>query len=84
MGNKRKEEIMKRLYEKCRCDHVKPEASCFNYEHLKGDLADVSIEFFKLVEKMTEMLPDNVETSQCFRKLLEAKDCAVRSMLTGR
>jgi len=53
----------------------------FTYEHLVGDLRDVSRMVSELAQKMEETLPDGPEKSAGMRKLLEAKDCFVRSAL---
>lgn len=53
----------------------------FEYEHLSQLLQDVSKPFCDLAHQMALELPHNPETSSCLRKLLEAKDCAVRAAL---
>jgi ferritin-like protein len=54
----------------------------FSFDHLpKGDLRDTSREFYFLATKMDMKLPDNPEKEMMLRKLLEAKDCAVRAWL---
>lgn len=53
----------------------------FVYEHLKGELAAVSKPFCELAQRMVETLPRNPERSAGLRKLMEAKDCAVRAVL---
>lgn len=53
----------------------------FGYEHLPEPLRSVSEPFAKLALSVAEVLPSNAETSTCLRKLLEAKDCAVRAAL---
>lgn len=53
----------------------------FAYDHLPPELADVSAPFGDLAEALVENLPDSAERSACLRKLLEAKDCAVRAAL---
>jgi hypothetical protein len=53
----------------------------FAYAHLPVHLQLVSRPFGELAKLMTETLPDNVEREYALRKLLEAKDCAVRSQL---
>jgi hypothetical protein len=52
----------------------------FKYDHLPESMQVVSKEFSKLAEFISE-LPKNCESSMALRKLLEAKDCAVRSLL---
>ena len=54
----------------------------FEYGHLQeGPLQDTSSWFYDLAKLVAENLPSNRETTACLRKLLEAKDCAVRSAL---
>lgn len=53
----------------------------FGYEHLPPALAIVSKYFFELAAVMDSSLEVNPETTMALRKLLEAKDCAVRSVL---
>ena len=53
----------------------------FRYEHLPTHLQSVSKNFFDLAEVILKTLPDNDEKLVALRKLLEAKDCAVRSVI---
>ena len=53
----------------------------FGYNHLPAHLQAVSKPFGDLAEKMWLDLPGNAETTTMLRKLLEAKDSAVRSLL---
>lgn len=53
----------------------------FEYEHLPDHLKIVSREFHKLAHWMEQNLPRNAERTVALRKLLEAKDAAVRSKL---
>ncbi len=59
----------------------------FKNDHLPsivGDhLAEISRPFCELAEYMVAELPRNPERSAGLRKLLEAKDCAVRAVLEG-
>lgn len=55
----------------------------FHYEHLPPHLRAISAPFCELAVSMCHMLPRNAETSTMLRKLLEAKDCAVRANLTA-
>lgn len=55
----------------------------FKYEHLPEHLQETSKPFCELARQMAEQLPSNAETTVCLRKLLEAKDCAVRAALSG-
>lgn len=57
----------------------------FAYEHLDGDKQLISKEFNAIAVKMDEALPAGAEKAVVLRKLLEAKDAAVRSsMESGR
>lgn len=51
----------------------------FEYDHLPEKLAAVSKPFCNLAHEMALELPHCAETSAGIRKLLEAKDCAVRA-----
>lgn len=54
----------------------------FSYEHLPPSLQAVSKPFAELAHQMLDQLDDGAaETAVMMRKLLEAKDCAVRSAL---
>ncbi len=53
----------------------------FQFAHLPSPLREVSEPFSVLAHQMAGALPNNAETSTCLRKLLEAKDCAVRAAL---
>jgi hypothetical protein len=53
----------------------------FAYAHLANSLAMVSKPFCDLAEHIVETLPSNPERTVALRKLLEAKDCAVRASL---
>ena len=53
----------------------------FAYEHLPEKLQAVSKPFGELAKQIVETLPRNPERTVALRKLLEAKDCAVRAIL---
>lgn len=53
----------------------------FTYEHLPPPLQSVSRAFAGLAHDVDLHLPDNAEKTTALRKLLEAKDCAVRAVL---
>lgn len=53
----------------------------FEYAHLPMNLQEVSKSFYQIAHWMKETLPSNTESTVAMRKLLEAKDCAVRSTL---
>lgn len=54
----------------------------FHYAHLPPALSHVSRPFCDLAAYVVETLPRNAERSVALRKLLEAKDAAVRSNVT--
>lgn len=53
----------------------------FAYQHLPPHLQEVSKPFHDLADQVFMTLPKNAERSTALRKLLEAKDCAVRARL---
>lgn len=53
----------------------------FEYQHLPEKLQTISQPFCLLAADLATTLPQNAETSTALRKLLEAKDAAVRSAL---
>lgn len=53
----------------------------FKYDHLPEKLQEISRQFCELAFKMATTLPYNAELEMALRKLLEAKDCAVRAVL---
>lgn len=53
----------------------------FEYSHLPDHLQKVSKPFGDLAKMICETLPANPERTVALRKLLEAKDCAVRAIL---
>lgn len=53
----------------------------FAYLHLPDALREVSQPFAELAHGIVAMLPRNPERTVALRKLLEAKDCAVRARL---
>jgi hypothetical protein len=53
----------------------------FKWEHLPEHLQSVSRPFGELAERIVLSLPRNAERSVALRKLLEAKDAAVRASL---
>ena len=54
----------------------------FAYEHLPEHLKQVSKKFYELAHDIVLNLPRNPERTVALRKLLEAKDCAVRSVIS--
>lgn len=53
----------------------------FKYSHLPDKLQDASRPFCELAVKLIDEYPSNPERTVALRKLLEAKDAAVRSLL---
>ena len=53
----------------------------FKFDHLPEHLRKVSEPFRELAEHLEENLPGGPEKSVALRKLLEAKDAAVRSSI---
>ena len=53
----------------------------FEFSHLPPHLQAVSKPFCELAQQLDRDLPSNPERTVALRKLLEAKDCAVRSVL---
>lgn len=51
----------------------------FVYAHLPENLRVVSGPFAQLAVKLVDKLPDSAELTTALRKLVEAKDCAVRA-----
>jgi len=56
--------------------------SFFKYEHLPKNLQEVSRPYCELAYEMADTMPANAEATVALRKLLESKDCAVRSVLS--
>jgi len=57
-----------------------PMLQFFAYDHLPPNLQAVSAPFRELAQTIVT-LPRNPERTAALRKLLEAKDCAVRALL---
>ncbi len=53
----------------------------FEYAHLPDNLAIVSKQFHALAHELVKNLPRNPERSVALRKLVEAKDAAVRAAI---
>ena len=53
----------------------------FAYTHLPAHLQEISKPFGDLAQQIVNTLPRNPERTTALRKLLEAKDCAVRAFL---
>ncbi len=55
----------------------------FAYEHLPDHLKQVSSPFYVMAHGIIENVPRNPERTVALRKLLEAKDAAVRARVAG-
>lgn len=53
----------------------------FSYDHLPPHLAEVSRPFHVLAHHLADQIAANPELTAALRKLLEAKDCAVRALM---
>jgi hypothetical protein len=53
----------------------------FAHEHLPSPLRECSAMFWELAQQIVLRLPRNPERTVALRKLLESKDCAVRSLI---
>jgi hypothetical protein len=60
---------------------AEPLLQFFVFAHLRADLQPVSQAFAELAHEIANTLPRNPERTVALRKLLEAKDCAVRALL---
>jgi hypothetical protein len=58
-----------------------PMLQFFEFAHLPTHLQQASIPFYELACSLVATLPRNPERTVALRKLLEAKDCAVRAKL---
>lgn len=55
--------------------------SFFSYDHLSEHLQEVSRPFCELAQNLARSEAEGPELTVALRKLLEAKDCAVRATL---
>lgn len=62
-------------------NQTEPLLQFFAYKHLPEHLQEKSKPFAELADWIVENLPRNPERTVALRKLLEAKDCAVRAKL---
>ncbi len=58
-----------------------PMLQFFGYKHLPDHMQAVSQPFCELAERIVKTVPRNPERTVALRKLLEAKDCAVRAVI---
>lgn len=61
-------------------DHI---MQFFQYDHLPPVLAEVSEPFGVIADWIVKTVPQNPERTVALRKLLEAKDAAVRAFKAG-
>jgi hypothetical protein len=62
-------------------EDIEPILQFFAYDHLPPHLAAISQQFSLLAQAVVDVLPRNPERTVALRKLLEAKDAAVRARL---
>ena len=79
LGRERIEKIVKEMFHMA--DESEPLLQFFTYEHLREDLQPTSKQFVDVADWIVNNLPRNPERTVALRKLLEAKDCAVRAKL---
>lgn len=60
---------------------IEPICQFFAFDHLPPHLAAVSRPFCELAQRIVDILPRNPERTVALRKLLEAKDAAVRALV---
>lgn len=58
-----------------------PMLQFFEYDHLPAHLRGTSMAFHSLAHSIVDGVPRNPERTVALRKLLEAKDCAVRAVI---
>ena len=58
-----------------------PMLQFFGWSQLPSELGRISRLFSELAEDIVAQLPRNPERTVALRKLLEAKDCAVRALI---
>lgn len=62
-------------------EQADPLMQFFTFAHLPEHLQETSKSFAVLAQHLIDTLPRNPERTVALRKLLEAKDCAVRARL---
>lgn len=58
-----------------------PMLQFFEFAHLPPHLQTVSVKFYETAQSLVALTPHNPERTVALRKLLEAKDCAVRALI---
>lgn len=61
--------------------NIEPILQFFKYDHLPTTLQVVSQPFGEMAERIVQTIPRNAERTVALRKLLEAKDAAVRAVI---
>lgn len=62
-------------------DQKEPMLQFFEYSHLPEKMQNISKCFHSVASDLCSKLPRNPERTAFLRKLLEAKDCAVRAYI---
>jgi len=62
-------------------EEKEPILQFFEYWHLPSELQTVSYQFYTLANWIVNDLPRSPERTVALRKILEAKDCAVRAKI---
>jgi hypothetical protein len=65
----------------CRPDPAEQMLRYFSFLHLPVELQRISRHFYTVAEIVVSTVPAGPEKTACMRKLIEAKDCAVRAAL---
>jgi hypothetical protein len=53
----------------------------FEFKHLPPSLQLISNYYYDMASEVIDKLPDNEQRNLCLQRLLESKDCAVRSLV---
>ena len=56
----------------------------FRYEHMPPNLQPVAAAFYQTASWVVDEIPSSAERSAGLRKLLEARDCAIRATVDAR
>ena len=81
VDNEGRRKIIKRCEESGYDSAITAVMQFFHYEHLPPELAVVSEPFYRMAFDIAGRAPHSRETTVSLRKLLEAKDAAVRAVL---
>lgn len=75
------EEELKTVQTKNSVQHTEHIMQFFAYSHLPPKLQAISMPFTDMAENIIDNIPRNPERTVALRKLLEAKDAAVRAVI---